>query len=297
MRKALLFLFLIASITGLHAQELRCDVQVNTPQLRTADPAIFKNLESSINDFMNNRRWTDHRYEPSERIECKLIITIAEELGSDKYKAQATIQSSRPVYNSDYKTVVFNYNDKNFDFEYAPYQPLDYTENIFISNLTSMLAYYAYIIIGYDFDTFEKMGGTPYFLKAKNIVNTAQNTSQEGWRSFESLRNRYWLVDNLLNNRYRKARESDYTYHMEGLDMMYKDREKATSTITNVITALSQVNKDNPNNFLVQLFFNAKSDELLDIYRSVPKVKKVDAINMLAQMDAANSERYLELIR
>lgn len=297
MRKALLLFFSFVAVIGAQAQELRCDVQVNVPQLRTADPVIFQSLETSINEFMNNRRWTDHRYEPNERIECKLIITIAEELGGDKYKAQATIQSSRPVYNSDYKTVVFNHSDKNFDFEYAQFQPLEYTENIFISNLTSMLAYYAYIIIGYDFDTFEKMGGTPYFLKAKNIVNTAQNTSQEGWRSFESTRNRYWLTDNLLNNRYRKMREMMYNYHMEGLDMMYKDRETATINITNVIKAMDQFNRDNPNNFLTQLFFNAKSDELIDIYRSVAKTKKVDAINILAQIDAANSERYLELIR
>lgn len=296
-KRLLLGLMALLGFGTLQAQELRCDVQVVVPQLRTADPTIFKTLETAIYEFMNNRKWTDKRYEPAERIQCTLVITISEEVSDTRFKGQATIQSSRPVYNSDYQTVLFNYSDKNFDFEYAPFTPLEYTENIFISNLTSMLAYYAYVVIGFDFDSFEKMGGTPYFLKAQNIVNTAQNTSQEGWKSYESLRNRYWLVDNLLNNRYRKYREGFYDYHMAGLDKMYDSREEATETINNTVQVLEQINKNDPNNFLVQLFLNAKAEELMDIYGDIPRTQKVEAINILSKIDAANSERYLDLLR
>ena len=297
MRKIFFFIGFLICFGFVKAQELNCDVQVVTPKLQVADPAIFEALENSIFEFINNRKWTDDVYQNYERIDCKLIITITEELSADRFKANATIQSSRPVFNSDYKTVVFNYSDKEWEFQYSQYQPIDYNDNTFISNLSSLLAYYAYIMIALDYDSFSPEGGTPYFLKAQSIVNSAQSVKERGWKSYEGLRNRYWLVENFLNKKYDPFRNSFYAYHRLGLDEMYAKKPQATSTITNGLYQLVDVEKDNPSSMIMQLFFAAKSDELIDIYNNAAPPEKTKALNALIRLDAANSEKYQNILR
>ncbi len=297
MRKLLTILFSAILALSANAQELRCDVQVITPGLQLADPAIFRTLEASIAEFINTRKWTDDNLQPTEKIECKIIISITEELTIDRFRANATIQSSRPVFNSDYKSIVFNFNDKDWEFQYTQFQPIEFQDNIFLNNLSSLLAYYAYIIIGLDYETFAEKGGNPYILKAQNIVTLAQNTSERGWKSFEGLRNRYWLTENLMNPRFANFRSAFYNYHMNGLDRMYENRTLGTQTITQCLEILSTVNQTNPNSMLMQLFFNAKSEELQNIYRDIPKNEKINAINLLSRLDAPNSEKYQKLLR
>lgn len=291
MRKILLFLFILISFRSI-GQELDCQVQVLAPNLQLADPTVFKQLESSIFEFMNNRKWTPDAFEGNEKIECKLILTITQEISIDEFVATATIQSNRPVYNSDYQSVIFNYADKNFEFKYTQFQPLDYTDNAFLNNLTSMLAYYAYIIIGLDYDSFSKGGGTPYFLKAQNIVTSAQNVSQAGWKSFDGSRNRYWLIENLLNGQFAKYRDSFYEYHINGLDRMYENRREATVAITNVLDQLDDVNDNRPNSMLIQLFFQAKSDEMVNIFKKADRQDQARAALILNKLDPINSEKY-----
>lgn len=298
MRRFVLF-FSIILLTGqfLKSQELNCSVQVITPKLQTADPAIFRTFENAVYEFMNNRNWTDDQYTNTERIECKLIITISEELSSDRFRANATLQSIRPVYNSDYKTVLFNYVDKEFEFTYSEYLPLEFNENAHLSNLTSLLAYYAYVMVGIDYDSYGKNGGTPFYLKAQSIINNAQNVTERGWKSYESVRNRYWLIENLINAKYSTYRSCLYEYHRLGLDKMYDDRNGSTKTITNSLEKMNTLNNDNPNLMAIQLFFNAKSDELVSIYSGAPPTEKTKAINILTRLDAANSEKYLNILK
>ena len=196
--------------SALQAQELQCGVNVSAPQLRVADPKIFKTLETAIYEFMNNRTWTGDKFKAEEKIRCEINITITDELSIDRFRAQVAIQSSRPLYNSDYQTVTFNWVDKDWEFSYVEYQPLEFNENIVLNNLTSMLAYYAYIIIGLDYDSFALNGGTTYLQKAQKIVNNSQNACEKGWKPYDGIRNRYWLTDNLMNPRFAGYREAFY---------------------------------------------------------------------------------------
>ncbi len=279
------------------AQELNCKVQIITPKLQLTDPAIFKTLETSINEFMNNRKWTDDVFQPFERIECQILITITDEISNDHFKAQVNIQSSRPVYNSDYKTVIFNYSDKDWEFRYSAYQPLEFNENAHLSNLTSLLAFYAYVIIGMDYDSFSPLGGTPYFLKAQTIVNNAQNVPERGWKAYDGTRNRYWLIENLTNTKYDMYRQAFYKYHLKGLDHMYDNRSSATKVILECLKDLEKVYDRYPNIMILQLFFNAKADELVDILRGAPQTDKIRAVNLLTKLDAANTARYREVLK
>lgn len=291
------FVWLFFGYQTAQAQELQCQVSVLTPGIQIADPAIFSTLETAMFEFINNRKWTDDNFNPDEKIECTLILSITEELGNDRYRGNATIQSSRPVYNSDYQTLLFNFNDRDWEFSYVQFQPIEFQDNIFLNNLSALLAYYAYTVIGFDYESFAERGGNPYFLKAQNIVTLAQNTSEKGWKSFENLRNRYWLIENLLNPRFKNFRSAFYNYHLNGLDRMYENRELATETITSTLQILNSINQQNPNSMIIQLFFNAKSQELQNIYLDVPKAQKTTAVNLLMRLDAGNADEYQKLLK
>lgn len=291
------FVWLFFGYQTAQAQELQCQVSVLTPGIQIADPAIFSTLETAMFEFINNRKWTDDNFNPDEKIECTLILSITEELGNDRYRGNATIQSSRPVYNSDYQTLLFNFNDRDWEFSYVQFQPIEFQDNIFLNNLSALLAYYAYAVIGFDYESFAERGGNPYFLKAQNIVTLAQNTSEKGWKSFENLRNRYWLIENLLNPRFKNFRSAFYNYHLNGLDRMYENRDLATETITSTLQILNSINQQNPNSMIIQLFFNAKSQELQNIFSDVPKAQKTTAVNLLMRMDAGNADEYQKLLK
>jgi len=297
MRNLIFLLFSLFFIPSVFAQELNCEVQILTPQLQMTDPAIFKTLEGAMQEFMNNRKWTDDAFQPIERIDCKLIITISKELSNDHFLATANIQSSRPVFNSDYQSVMLNYADKDWDMSYSAYQPLEFNENANLSNITSMLAFYAYIIIGLDYDSFSEKGGDPYFLKAQSIVTNSSNVAQKGWKAFDGTRNRYWLIENLTNSKYDAFRKAYYQYHFAGLDHMYDNRNSATGEILKALYTIEKVYDRDPNIMIIQLFFNAKSDELVEIIRGASQSEKIKAVNLLSKLDAGNSEKYRNILK
>ncbi len=296
MRKILIILTFVFFGSQLFAQEINCAVTINAEKVTQTDPKIFKTLETAIFEFMNTRKWTDDVFLPEERIECQILISITEELSSDKFRAQTSIVSRRPVFGSDYNSTLFNFQDKDFEFIYSEYQPLEYNENQYTNNLTAMLAYYAYIIIGLDYDSFALKGGDKYFVKAQTIVNQASNSDSKGWKSYDGTRNRYWYINNLMDAKFSVVRDVFYQYHRQGLDNMYNDQIKPVSTITKALQTLDNVNRTQPNSMVMQLFFSAKSDELLGIYSKAPPAEKAKGISYLIRLDPVNADSYQELL-
>lgn len=293
-----LTLIIISSNYNADAQELNCLVQVNvTSKTQLADQSIFRTLETSLSEFINNKKWTSGTYKPEERIDAVLSINITKELSLSRFEAEATIQCSRPVYNSSYGTPTFMHVDKDFTFEYSEYQPLLFNENIFSDNLTSLIAFYVHIIIGMDHETFSLKGGQDYFLKAQAIVNNAQNTSFGGWKPHEGTRNRYWIIENLLNPNYEPLRNVLYKYHRNGLDIMFKDLAPGRKVITECLNSLVEIFEQYPNSMIMHLFFSAKSDELVGIYSKASPSDKAKAFQLLSKMNAANTNKYKKLLK
>ncbi len=298
MRSLFLAALLAFSTVLARAQELQCGVQVSAPNLALVDPKVFKTFETSVREFMNNRAWTGDKFKRDERIRCEINITITEELAVDRFRAQVAIQAIRPVFNSDYETILFNWVDKDWEFTYVEYQNLEFNENIYISNLTSMLAFYAYVILAFDYDSYALNGGSDWWQKARKIVQNAQSQQPpaKGWNAFDGIRNRYWLTDNLLNPRFAEYRVAFYEYHRNGLDQFYENQTNPVSTITECLNKLNQVNTSNPNSMAIQVFFNAKSDELIGIYSEAAAQEKTKAIAMLNRMDAQRANDYRRII-
>lgn len=295
-RQFVLFLcFLSITAISALAQEIKATVSIQTPNLQTVDPRVFKTLENDLRDFLNGRKWTDDVYKLEERIQCSFVLTITSELSPSSFSAQLTVQSNRPVYNTTYNSVLFNYMEKSITFDYTEFQPLDFNENAFNSDLTSLFAYYIYVILGFDYDTFAPFGGTPYFSKAQQIVANAQTKSKDkSWQPQGTNRNRYWLVENLLNNKFRPFRQAYYNYHRLGLDKMYENINEARLSLTATLPLFEKINTDNPNTMLPDLFVTAKSSELVQIFSdgTVPPTDKMKAINVLSNIDPANREKY-----
>lgn len=302
MRKIIcFFLFLFFSLPfgkgwgWAFAQELNCTVRIqNTSKSQTIDPKVYQTLQIALAEFMNNRKWTEDIFESFEKIECTILINIIEEASPEYLKTQVTIQATRPVFKSTYNSVLLNYVDKDFEFEYKHDQPLEFADNTHISNLTSLMAYYAYLIIGLDYDSFSPLGGNPYFLKAQGIVSNAQNAPEPGWKSkkYSDTKNRYWIIENLLNAKYEKYRNAFYKYHRLGLDKMFDNLTEGKKVIIECLNDFSQTNKDNPSSVTIQLLMNAKSDELINIYTQGTPVEKNNAISILSALDPANSQKY-----
>ncbi|NEU07049.1 DUF4835 family protein [Flavihumibacter sp. R14] len=292
MKKLLLLLTVLILFRDLNAQDLNARVQILSPQLQNPNERVFTVLETNIRDFLNNRRWSADPLQAPERVDCNFVLTINSWDGSGAFKAEAQIQSSRPVYGTNYNTTVLNINDQDFDFTYSEGQPMDYTDQNFTTNLTSLLAFYAYIITGLDYDTFSKNGGTPYYNKAQLVVNNAQIAPNGGWKAFEGLRNRFWLSENLVNKIYAPIRESLYEYHREGLDVMSTNKQKGEKAILNILPKLQKIDKQKQGAMLPQLFFTAKADELVQILSSSSPQERIRAYNLLAEIDPANIPKY-----
>jgi hypothetical protein len=292
MMRYILLLFSLLMISPAFSQDLNARVQVLSPQISNSNKRVFEVLETSIREFLNTKRWSPDVLQTQERIDCNFVITINEWDGSNNFKAEAQIQSSRPVYGSSYNSTILNINDKDFDFSYTEGQPLDYSDQNYISNLTSVLAYYAYIITGLDYDSFTKTGGTPYYTKAQAIVNFAQNAPNSGWKAFEGLRNRYWLSENLLNKTYSPIREALYEYHRNGLDLMADNQSKGRKNIFSILPQLQKLDKQKQGSMLPQLFFTAKSDEIVNVLSGSAPQDKLKAYNILTEIDPANISKY-----
>lgn len=294
------FLFIIfLSLTGFNAfsQELNCTVQVNTGQIQLSDKRIFETLQTSLFEFMNNRRWTNDVYDQNERIECSMFINITERLSSNEFKATIQVQSRRIIFNTNYNSTMLNINDPDFTFKYLEYEPLLFQENTSLSNLTSVLAFYAYMVIGMDYESFGQGSGEPYFQKALAVVNNCQSAPEPGWRSFESTKNRYWFVENMLNPRFQKLRDAYYTYHRQGLDVMTSDAETARMAITTALEGIKKVRQDQPTGYLLQLFFLAKSDELVNIFSGAFPDTKARMVTLLSECDPSNSNKYQKITK
>lgn len=278
---------------ALFSQELNCSVQVLSPQFQTtADKKIFETLQQSIFEFMNNRKWTNDVFQQDERIECSIVMTITEKPSIDIFKGNIQVQARRPVYKSSYNTLLFNYVDNDLSFHYIEYEPLEFVESAFTSNLTSLLAYYAYLVIGLDYDTFSLEGGTEFFQKAQTIVSNAQNASESGWKSFENTRNRYWIVENMLNSTFNALRECAYKYHRQGFDLMAEDAATGRANVLTALEVLQKVHENKPLSFNMQLFFLAKADEIVNLFSSAEPTEKTKVMALLNEIDPANASKY-----
>jgi hypothetical protein len=295
-RKFLIVAFLISSFNfRISAQELNCQVQVLSQQITGSDKIAFEALQTAIYEFMNNRKWTNESFKLEERIDCSILINLTDRVSTDEYKGTFQVISRRPTYKSSYNTVLLNYNDNDFQFKYIPNQSLDFTDNTFTSNLTAVLGYYAYLIIGLDYDSFSLNGGTPYLQKALGIVNTAQNASETGWKAFEGDKNRYWIINNYLDASFVPLRECYYTYHRKGLDVMVDNKETGRTAIFESIESLKKVHAAKPLSFSTQLFFNAKSDEIINIFSGAFTDEKAKVVNILNEIDPTNSNKYMKI--
>lgn len=290
--------FLLLPITSLSAQELNCQVIVDDQRAQTSDRQVFRDMEQSFTRFMNDRKWTNNEYAPEERINCNLSIIIESMPSIGSFNATVQIQSSRPVYNSDYSSIVLNFADKDWQFQYIESTPLDFGDNVFTSNLTSMLAFYAYVIIGLDNDTFSEFGGEEQFKKALDIVNLAQQASATGWQAFQSNRNRYWLSENLVNQDLRPIRKGLYTYHRLALDKFEQNQnqDEARTLILGVLKDIQRADRNIPNSILKISFFDAKKNELAKIFERGNPASKREAYNLLVALNPSSSEIYQSII-
>jgi hypothetical protein len=285
-------------LAGLHAQELNCMVSINTPKVEGTERKIYETMQNAVYEFMNTRRWTNYNFKDGERIECTMLITINDRTGADEFKGTLNVVIRRPVLNAAYNSVLLNTIDKYFTIKYVEYQPLDYTDGSFTSNFTSILAYYANIICAMYFDSFSPSGGTEFFQKAQDIVNNAQNTSEQGWKAFESEKNRWWLVNNYMNPANAGLRDFAYRYHRLGLDQMYDKVDQGRNSISECVEILQSIYNAKPGLYALQLTFDAKRDEIINIFsdQRVAPMEKTNIVNILKEIDPGSSSKYQAIL-
>ncbi|WP_424494366.1 DUF4835 family protein [Salinimicrobium sp. GXAS 041] len=274
-------------------QELNCEVIVNAEQTGSTNITIFKTLENSLTEFVNQTKWTNREFAPQERINCSMFINIREyNPNTNSFSGSIQVQSSRPVYGSTMVSPVFNYNDEQFSFTYTEYESLDYSPTQFNSNLTSVVSFYVYTMLGLDADTFEEEGGTSYFETANQIIGTAQQSQRSGWSAGNGNRSRFQLNNELLSNAFIGHRQALYTYHRKGLDLMYMSPENGKAGITTAILDLNDMNRSRPNSLLVRTFFDAKADEIQQVYSGGPSVSTPQLVDALNNMAPTFAERW-----
>ena len=289
----LVALFVTIIATSVSAQELEIRIQVNHSQLQGVDNTKYENMQKALNEFVTNQIWTNNVFKTEERIKCNMLLTITKEVYSDEFQGTLQVVSSRPVFGTGYDSPMLNILDKNIQFKYADGETLIFNENSH-DELTSLIAYYVYIIIGFDYDSFGKMGGTPYFEKAQKIVNNAQGSNYAGWKSFEAnKRNRYWLAENLMNSVYAPIREYIYKYHRLGLDLMGTRLADGCASIAEGMNDLLKVHRQKSDSYLMSIFFDAKADEIVNIFsNSSDQAQQNKVYNFLKEIDASNLSKY-----
>ncbi len=293
--KHIAILVILLSWTSLHAQELNCTVQINSDQISGSNKAVFNTLQKSISDFMNNRKWSELTYTNIEKIECSMNIIVKSVL-QDNYTAEIQIQSRRPIYNANFYSTLFNFKDNNFGFDYKEFDQLEMNENTITSNLTAVLAYYAYVIIGYDMDSYARLGGTSFFQAAERIVNAAQAADLAGWKAFESSRNRYALINNLTDEAFKKYRNYFYEYHRLGLDEMSTNTVNARAKIAAGLPILRETNRARPSAIAIASFMDAKTDELINIFSKASEKEKKEAVEVLSDVNPTQINRYEKIL-
>ena len=294
MRRLSIFILLLSLSYSASAQDLNAQVKVISGKIQTSNRHIFLSLETAMKDFLNGRKWCADQILPAERFDCSFVLNLTAWDGSSSFSGELQVLSSRPVYNSSYTSPLLNVNDKDFDFAYSEGQTIDYSDQTFSSNLASVMAFYAYIIIGMDYDSFSRLGGSQYFQLAQAVVVNAQSTgSYKGWKAFDGNINRYWLSENLNNKVYVPLRNFMYDYHRSGLDEMADNVSKGRKVISDLLPVLSQVDRTRLGAMLPLIFFSAKGDELVSIFSKADPREKTDAVNILTQADPSNGNKYL----
>ncbi len=294
MRKVYLLFFVFFFATTTQAQDFNCRVQVLFDRVSTTNTQIFKNLEISVTEFFNSRKWKKETVGNEERIDLNIIINIGSYNNTDAFSGELQIRATRPVFGSSYNSVLLTHQDEDFAFTYINFQPMDFNENSYSNNLVSLLGFYAYIVLGMDGDSFSPEGGSSYYNSANNTLLAAQSANAPGWQSTDGKnnRNRFWLMENLLNDRFKGMRQAMYTYHRKGLDMMYKDLETGRNEITNALKEMQKVAKVVPNSYLMRIFFNSKADEIVAIYGKALATDKNRIIEILKEVDPANITKW-----
>ncbi len=278
-------LFVIISITSV-GQELNCKVTINADQIQTTDRSVFKDMERGFANFLNSRKWTTDNYKNYEKINCNIFLNINKMPSIGNFVANVQITSARPIYNTNYETVLFNFADREWEFEYIESQPLEYNDNTYITNLTSMLAFYAYVIIGMDYDSYSELGGTPHFQKALSVVNNAQPSNRAGWQALGSNRNRYALINDINNLQQADLRKNTYRYHRLALDTFDKTPDQSRDVILDVLKNVKKVWTIYPNGIFVISFFDSKAIELVNVFSEGNLPVRREAYDILTAIDS-----------
>jgi hypothetical protein len=305
MRKLILLAAFGFSAAAADAQELKAKISVVTTRVgNNVNKNMFNTLQTALNNFLNNRKWTTDNFLPNEKIDCNFLLNLVSTDDPNIFTASLTVQAARPVFNTSYISPIINFQDENIQFKYVEYQQLDFNESRIsgtdanVSNLTAVLAYYAYMILAFDYDSFSPRGGDPYFQKAQNIVNNAPDgRGISGWKSFDSKRNRYWLVENMMNSRYTIIHDVYYNYYRMGMDKFYEDEASARTEILNVLNLLNNFNTDNPNTMINQFFFQGKSKELINVFSKALPQDKQRAKELLSRLDITNLNQYKDELK
>lgn len=295
MKKFFVFVALLFFTAFASAQELNARVQMLAPSISNINKRNLEQLQNTVRDFLNNNKWTNETYLPQERIECNFVITITNWDGNSGYTAEAQIQSSRPVYGSSYYSTLLNISDKDFDFSFNDGQTLDFSEQNYINNLSSLLAFYAYTIIGLDKDSFARLTGTPYYTKAQNIINVAQTGGNKGWRAADGLRNRFWINENLLNANFKTLRSFIYDYHSKGLDQLQNNGQIGAQNIIALLPALQQMDRQKLGSIFANAYFSSKAEEITNVLSLTQQPDRIKAYNLLSDIDPANIAKYESL--
>lgn len=288
-------IFLISIVSYTYAQELNCTVTVNHDQVRGSDTQIFKSLEKSVNTFINNTQWTNKQYKKQERIECAITFNISDRPSPNTFRGTLQVQVNRPVFNSTYLSPIFNFKDEDLSFSYEEFQPLNYNDSLFESNLTSLLSFYANLIIAIDADTFSYKGGEEYYQEAQKIMLVAQQGNYKGWKRADGNKTRFQFIDSVLNNMFIDYRTTLYQYHLNGLDQMFDDKTKAKKNIGQAITNIQNIYKKRPNSFLLRVFLDTKQNEIVSIFSDGPQIDNRGLVDMLTRVYPARNNEWKKI--
>jgi hypothetical protein len=306
MKKYLCLLTILLFAINAKAQEFNCKVNVNADQIPGVEAKVFKTLEQSLSDFINTRKWGNDVFQNKEKIELVFTLILSKKIDGVEggYLGRLSVQSKRPIFNSSYSSTLVNYTDKDLAIKYIEFQPIEFNDNRVVtndalsSNLPAIISYYCYIALGLDYDSFSLKGGTDFYNKALNIANNApENNTIVGWKATESQRNRFWLIDQLHNNRFDKMRTVFYQYHRVGLDLLTSDPELGRVNINGLIPILKEVNQENPSSMLMQFFFSSKSEEFQNFISASTMADKQKLIPILSQLDVVNANKYIQLLK
>jgi uncharacterized protein DUF4835 len=294
MRKVFQILLILFAVMHIKAQELNCSITVNSDKIPGSNKQIFTTLKNSLNEFVNQKRWTSYNYKPQERIDCNLTLTILEQSGSD-FRGHIQIQSSRPVFNSSYLAPVFNFKDDDFSFKYEEFEILQFNENTYETNLISVVSFYVYTILGFDADTFSLNDGTQFYIKAQDILVQAQQSGYAGWNQNDGTKTRFTLIDNILSPTYQLFRIVMYDYHINGLDKMTEDKKKAKQVIAETIISLKTIYNTRPEAFLLRVFMDSKANEIVDVFSEGPRFDTFKLKEDLLKISPINAFKWNEI--